>query len=134
MPCSPWAASASLNRTGEPHQLVEPREGRAGVDRLAGQCDALAQVLRVSRGGDRARGVEDDCIFAGASGARKDVAEDSGVLARQAAAQLVSVTARDAEVEGVDRALAHGSVHDLADEVRPRRRELVDPPVAAPYE
>ena len=45
---------------------------------------------------------------------------------RVAAAQLGRVAALDAEVERIELVLAHAAVLDLADEVRPARRELVD--------
>ena len=57
----------------------------------------------------------------------EDGSHRGGVLGRSAAAQVGRVTARDAELERVDLALPHVSVGDLADEVRARRRQLVDP-------
>ena len=50
-----------------------------------------------------------------------------GVRRRVAAAQLCRVAARHAELERVDLVLAHRARRHLADEVRPARRELVDP-------
>ena len=78
-------------------------------------------------GGDRAGGVEQDRRALAAVLAAEDRADRLGVVAGRAAAQLGRVAARDAELERVDLALAHAAVHDLADEVRPGGRELVDP-------
>ena len=49
-----------------------------------------------------------------------------GVRRRISAAQLLRIAALDAEVERVELVLADASAVDLADEVRPARRELVD--------
>ena len=78
-------------------------------------------------GCDRAGGIEQDRVASAAVRARKDLADRLRVLGRRAAAQLSGVAALDAELERVDHAWVHLSVDDLADVVRPGRRELVDP-------
>src|SRR5437763_16089815 len=110
----------------EGDQLVQPLAGGAGVDDLARDLEALAQVGRVAAGGDRAGRVEQDRRASPAVPAREDLADVSGVLLRAAASQLVGVAALDAQVERVDLATPDVAVGHLADEGRAGGRELVD--------
>ena len=75
---------------------------------------------------DPACGVEQHGRAVATVGAGEHVAQRARVRGRVAAAQLVRVAALDAEVEWVELVLADPPVVDLADEVRPARRELVD--------
>ena len=77
--------------------------------------------------GDRAGGVEENRVAACSWCSAEDGHDRLGVLGRCPAAKLGRVAALDPELERVDLALGHRPVDDLADEVRPGRRELVDP-------
>ncbi len=114
----------------EPREVVEARAGGAGIDRLGGEGEPLAQVGGVPGGRDRAGRVEQDGVALPAAGAREDVADAARVFLGRAAAQLFGVAPLEPELGGVDRALDHLAADDLADEVRPRRRQLVDARVA----
>ena len=81
----------------------------------------------MAAGRDRPGGVEEDRVAPAAVRAGEHVADRLCVLLGRAAAKLLRCAAGHAEVERVDLALAHVAVHDLADEVRAGRRELVDP-------
>src|SRR5436305_6288214 len=76
--------------------------------------------------GDRLRRVEEDRRAPAAVSALEHLADLRSVRRRVAAAELLRVAARDAEVERVDLAPRHAALYDLADEVRPGRGELVD--------
>ncbi len=77
-------------------------------------------------GRDRARGVEQDRVAPATVRSREHLPDRGGVLGGSAAAQLVRVAARHAQVERVDHSLADVAVDDLADVVRAGGRELVD--------
>ena len=116
-----------MESRGEPRQLVEPRRGGAGVDRLTRELEPFAQVLGVPGRRDRAGRVQEDRVAPAAVRSREDVADRLRVLGRRAAAELGRVAALDAELERIDHALVHRAVDDLADEVRAGGGELVDP-------
>ena len=94
---------------------------------MRAEGEPLAQVGGVAGRGDRPGGVQQDRVAAAAVCAREDVPDRLRVLGRRPAAQRGRVAALDPEVERIDLPLRDVAVHDLADEVRARRRELVDP-------
>ncbi len=122
----PLSASRESHAWENSTSSLQPRRGRAGVDRLAGEGDSFAQVLGVPGRGDAARGVEDDRGAMPAVLPREHRPQRSRVRLRVAAAQLGRVATFDAEVERVELVLAHRSVLDLAHEVGAAGRELVD--------
>src|SRR3954468_13213761 len=73
------SASANLG-TGELHQLVEPRRGRAGVECLPRERDPLAQIGGMSAGCDRAGCVEQDRVARAALLAAEDATDRRSVL------------------------------------------------------
>src|SRR5579884_2293638 len=97
-----WARLVSLGDLGprEPDELVESLRGCAGVDRLARQCEALAEVRGVAGRGDSARRIENHRRAVAAVGAREDGSQRCCVDLRGAAAQLLGVAALDAELAG----------------------------------
>src|SRR5499427_6138902 len=76
--------------------------------------------------GDSAARVEDHSRPVPAVRAPEHLSERGCVRLWVAAAQLFGIAALDAELERVELVLADGSTVDLADEVRPAGRELVD--------
>src|SRR5436309_2721169 len=75
-----------------------------------------------------AGGVQQDRAAASAVRALEDVADRARVLLRRPAAQLLDRAVRDAELAlRIELALAHRSADDLAEEVGPDWRQLVDP-------
>src|SRR3954469_19837955 len=99
------SASANLG-TCELHQLVEPRRGRAGVECLARQLDALAQVGGVSTGCDRARGVEQDRVARAALLAAEDAPDRRRVLLGASTGERGELAPIDPEVPRIDDAVA----------------------------
>src|SRR5688500_15034888 len=95
----PGWASASLNRTREPRQLVESCGGGAGVDRLSGELESFPQVFRTAGGGDRPCCVQENRIAPAAVRSREDVADRLRVLGRRAAAELGRVAAFEPQVQ-----------------------------------
>ena len=79
------------------------------------------------RRGDRARGVQQDRVARAAVLAGEDGPDPLGVPRGSPTEEVVGRAPLDSEVARVDRPLPHRPVDDLADEVRPGRRELVDP-------
>src|SRR4029453_18485280 len=70
--------------------------------------------------------VKRDRVAPAAVPAGEHVADRLCVLLRRSAAQLLRGASRDSQFERVDLTLADAAVDDLANEVRARRRELVD--------
>src|SRR5437870_11809584 len=89
--------------------------------------EAVGEVACMPGGRDRTRRVEQDRVPSRAFCPGKNRADRGGVLLRRSAPKLAGVAARNAELEWIDLALAHGSADDLADEVGSGGRELVDP-------
>ncbi len=98
----------------------------ARVDRLRCERVAVRKIAGMPSGCDRPGGVQEHCLPLRPRSAGEDLAHGLGVLGRRASAEICGPAARHAEVRGIDLALDDASVHDLADEVRPRGRELVD--------
>ena len=84
----------------------------------------LPEIARLPGRGDRARGVQEHGVAPSVRARRR--AHLGGVLRGRPSAEVGRVAARDAEVERVDLASPHPARGDLADEVRPGGRELVD--------
>src|SRR5215218_430376 len=120
---SPGRRSASAKR----NQHLQSLSGRAGLDRLAGELQALAQVLRVSTGGDRAGRVQEDRVAPAAVATGEDLPDRSRVLFRRATPKLLRRAASDSQLHRIDLPLPDATLDDLVDEVRARRGELVDP-------
>src|SRR5204862_1112841 len=105
------ASLRALLGAREGDQLLEPRGGRAGVERLACDLETFAQIGCVAARGDRPGGVEQDRAPATAVAAGEYVADRLRILLRSAAAELLDGGVRDAEPAlGIDVPLVHLSV------------------------
>ena len=124
----PGPASASLNRIREPRQLVEPWPPRhrsrsaarasSSPSRRSSACPAAAIApAALSRIASRRP------PSAPAKTSRIACAFSAGVPPRSSSGSQRAMP----ELDRVDHALVHVAVDDLADVVRPGRRELVDP-------
>ena len=129
---SPGALRASRNR---PMSLESTRRAARGArprrrSRAAsrGELEPFAEVGGVPGRGDRAGGVEQDRVARAAVAAGEDAADARGVLVRRAAAQLLRIAARDAELERVDLAPLHLAVDDLATRFGPAGESSSIPP------
>jgi hypothetical protein len=110
----------------EPRELVEAGCRGARVDRLPCKLESLPQIRGQPARRDGAGCVEQDRAAAPTVAAGEDGANRLRVLVRRSPAKLLGSAALDTEVEWIDRALLDRAVEDLAHEVWPRRRELVD--------
>ena len=111
-------------------ERIEAARGRARVDRLAAEPEALAEIVGEAGGDERRRGVQQHGVAAAAALAREHRADRRGVLRRRAAAQLGGIGGLDPEIARVELPLAHVAVDDLDDEARAVGRELVEPAFA----
>ena len=107
-------------------ERLEPLAGGARGDRLDGEGDPRAEIVRVAGGDERPGCVEDDGVAARPGLPREDAADRVRVVLGGIADELGRGAAWDAELERVDLPLAHLPVGDLGDEVRARRGQLVD--------
>src|SRR5262245_32677952 len=110
-------------------QLFEPRPCGAGIDRLGGEAESVADVGGHPGGDERGCGVEENGVAARAGLTREHPAHGDRVLRRRAAAQLVEIAGVEAERTRVELVLVDVALANLQDEIRPGRGELVEPTV-----
>jgi len=95
------------------HELFQPVESGAGVDRLLGEADAVPHRFAHSGRGDGSAGVEQHRAAPDALLSAQDLAEQRRVAIRIAAAQILDRAAGHAQLLGRDLVLAHAAPADL---------------------
>src|SRR5207302_10402944 len=111
----------------ERDQLLEPCRGSTGIDGLARELEALAEVFRVSACRNRAGRVQEDGAASASVRSREHVANCLRVLVRRATSQFLDRGMRNAELRfGIELSLTHVAVDDLADEIGAGGRKFVD--------